>query len=86
MRAPLFLISFALSSAACSGTADDSGQGAASQGESGAAAEGAGDAAVPAEDYAEERKPSVMFSNIPGRPRLLPRQDWSRCSGTGHRA
>ena len=43
MRAPLFLISFALSSAACSGTADDSGQGAASQDESGAAAEGAGD-------------------------------------------
>ena len=31
MRAPLFLISFALSSAACSGTADDSGQGVASQ-------------------------------------------------------
>ena len=54
MRAPLFLISFALSSAACSGTADDSGQGAASQDESAAAAEGAGNAAVPAEDYAEE--------------------------------
>ena len=56
MRAPLFLISFALSSAACSGTADDSGQGAASQDESAAAAEGAGDAAVPAEDYAEEEE------------------------------
>ena len=54
MRAPLFLISLVLSSAACSGTADDSGQGAASQDESGAAAEGAGGAAVPATAREEE--------------------------------
>ena len=47
MRASLFLISFALSSAACSGTADDPGQGAASQDESGAAAEGAAASAGP---------------------------------------
>ena len=70
MRAPLFLISFALSSAACSGTADDAGR--ARRRDDGTRLPPRVRMRCSASRGLRERKrkPSVMFSNIPGRPRF----------------